>query len=194
VPGGLHVGQHAGAGLGTIGHELRGVARLYGKAVDGRRIAKGRLPLRRDARHRHAAARDRGAGRKVLHLAVSGPASAAQRHLAKQVVQRAARIGEQHDDGEPAHAHVGPHIVAQQDAQAKACNEQQMQCKKQPSHAVSIAGALRTGLGGRDVSRRQTSSCARPASPQAMNRNSMNPPMLGFNDSAHPHSRNFSAA
>ncbi|OMP13631.1 hypothetical protein COLO4_01261 [Corchorus olitorius] len=77
--GGVHVGQHAGAGLGAIGHELRGVARLCGKAVDGGRIAEGSLPLRGDARYRHGGAVVHGSAcREVLHLAGSSTMTVSQ--------------------------------------------------------------------------------------------------------------------
>ena len=69
--GGVHVGQHAGAGLGAIGHELRGVGRLGGKAVGGGRIAEGSLPLRGDARYRHGGAVVHGGGVTLSPYSIS---------------------------------------------------------------------------------------------------------------------------
>jgi hypothetical protein len=71
---------------------------------------------------------------ELAHIESSAAWYAAQGHFAKQVVQQAAHIGQQHDDHEPGQSHVGPHVPAQQDAQAEAGNQQYMKSQQQPGH------------------------------------------------------------
>jgi hypothetical protein len=71
---------------------------------------------------------------ELAHIESSAAWYAAQGHFAKQVVQQAAHIGQQHDDHEPGQPHIGPHVSAQQDAQAEAGNQQYMKSQQQPGH------------------------------------------------------------
>ena len=140
VARGIHVGQHLRTGMRAIAHELGPVAGQRYKAVDGRGIAEGRQPLIGNGGSclRHGA----GCGRKgaapglteLAHIEPSAARYTAQGHFPKQVVQQAAHIGQQHDDHEPGQPHIGPHVSAQQNAQAEAGNQQYMKSQQQPGH------------------------------------------------------------